>query len=181
MTDNRSSITTRVGDRGTTFLFSGEEVPKDCPRTEAYGDLDELVSVLGIARSLTASEEVREVLLRLQRDLFVAGSELATSPEHVPLLKSRIDAAKLANFEAERDAWERRIEMPKGFILPGGTPGAGHLDLARAIARRLERKIVRLQREKQIDNVSLQVWINRISDFLWLLARFEEGARTLLK
>jgi cob(I)alamin adenosyltransferase len=175
------SITTKVGDHGTTFLFSGEEVAKDCPRTEAYGDLDELVSVLGIARSLSASAELRDELMALQRELFVAGSELATSTEHVPLLKTRIDAARLAAFESKRDAWEARIEMPKGFVLPGGTPAAGHLDLARAVARRLERKVVRLQREKLIDNPSLLVWINRVSDFLWLLARFEEGERTILK
>lgn len=177
----KASITTRVGDRGTTFLFSGEEVPKDSPRTEAYGDLDELVSVLGVARSLSNRPEVRDVLLVLQRELFIAGSELATAAEHVPLLKQRIDAQMLAAFEAQRDEWETRIAMPTGFIIPGGTPSAAHLDHARAIARRAERKIVRLQREGLISNVSLLVWINRVSDFLWLLARYEEGERTLLK
>lgn len=177
----KSSITTKVGDKGTTFLFSGEEVPKDSPRTEAYGDIDELVSVLGVARSLSTKPEVRDAILALQRELFVAGSELATAIEHVHLLKQRIDQQMLAAFEAQRDEWEQRIDMPSGFIIPGGTAAAAHLDLARAISRRAERKVVRLQREGLIDNPALLVWINRISDFLWILARHEEGAATTLK
>ncbi len=177
----KSSITTKVGDKGTTFLFSGEEVPKDSPRTEAYGDIDELVSVLGIARGVSARPEIRDAILALQRELFVAGSELATAIEHVHLLKQRIDERMLAAFEAQRDEWEQRISMPSGFIIPGGTPAAAHLDHARAIARRAERKIVRLQREGLIDNRTLLVWINRVSDFLWILARYEEGTAATLK
>jgi cob(I)alamin adenosyltransferase len=177
----KPSITTKVGDRGTTFLFSGEEVPKDSPRTEAYGDIDELVSVLGVARSLSAKPEIRDALLALQRELFVAGSELATESAHVHLLKQRIDARMLAAFEAQRDEWEHRITMPTGFIIPGGTPAAAHIDQARSIARRAERKIVRLQREGLIENPTLLVWVNRVSDFLWILARYEEGAATMLK
>lgn len=177
----KSSITTKVGDKGTTFLFSGEEVPKDSPRTEAYGDIDELVSVLGVARSVSTKPEICETILNLQRELFVAGSELATASEHVHLLKQRIDAAKLKAFESLRDEWEARIKMPDGFIIPGGTPAAAYIDHARTIARRCERKIVRLQRDGLIDNRPLLVWMNRLSDFLWILARYEEGAKTLLK
>lgn len=177
----KSSITTKVGDKGTTFLFSGEEVPKDSPRTEAYGDLDELVSVLGVARSLAQKPEIADAVLSLQRELFIAGSELATEREHVHLLKQRIDAAMLAAFEAQRDEWESRIAMPSGFVLPGGTAAAAHLDQARSIARRCERKVVRLQREGFIDNKPLLVWINRVSDFLWILARYEESGQTMLK
>jgi cob(I)alamin adenosyltransferase len=76
---SKSSITTKVGDRGTTFLFSGEEVFKDSPRTETYGDVDELVSVLGVARCQSVQTEVRDTLLEIQRDLFLAGAELATA------------------------------------------------------------------------------------------------------
>lgn len=178
-----SSITTRVGDRGTTFLFSGEEVPKDCARTEAYGDLDELVSVLGVARCHAANEEVREELLSIQRDLFTAGAELATAIDHVGLLKGRIDAAMLAAFEARRDALEARLTMPDGFVIPGGSgsPGAAHIDQARAIARRLERKAVGLSRAGLVANPNLLVWMNRLSDHLWLLARHEEGRSLSLK
>ena len=175
------SITTKVGDRGTTFLFSGEEVPKDSPRTSAYGDLDELVSVLGLARATTKRADVRAAVLALQRELFVAGAELATSSRRVKLLQQRVDAARLADLEARRDALEKRIRMPAGFILPGGTLAAAHLDHARTLARRLERRVVGLTRRKLVRNPDLIVWLNRLSDYLWLLARREEGPAVLLK
>lgn len=177
------SITTKVGDRGTTFLFSGEEVPKDSPRTEAYGDLDELVSVLGVARCHVTQDAVREALLALQRDLFTAGAELATAIDHLDLLRHRIDEAALRIFEARRDALEARIAMPDGFIIPGGSGSvaAAHIDHARTIARRVERKAVTLSRAGLIRNPHLLVWLNRLSDYLWLLARCEEGRSLSLK
>ena len=177
----KNSITTRVGDHGTTFLFSGEEVPKDSPRTDAYGDLDELVSVLGLAKAHAAQPETKDIITGLQRELFVAGTELATSCEHLSRLKQRIDADALQRFELQRDALEARIAMPSGFILPGGTPGGAYLDHARTIARRLERKVVGIHRAGLIANEYLLIWLNRVSDFLWLLARYEEGSATTLK
>lgn len=177
------SITTRVGDKGTTFLFSGEEVPKDSPRTEAYGDLDELVSVLGIARFHALLERVGEAILALQRDLFTVGAELATAADHVGLLKDRLGEADLKSFEAKRDELEASIAMPDGFIIPGGSGSlaAAHIDHARTIARRLERKVVTLARANLIANPHLVVWLNRLSDYLWLLARLEEGHSLSLK
>lgn len=179
----KSSITTRVGDKGTTFLFSGEEVFKDSPRTDTYGDVDELVSVLGVARCQVVHDEVREILLELQRDLFTVGAELATAIDHVGLLKHRIDQDHLNLFESRRDGLEARIAMPDGFIIPGGSGsvGAAHIDHARTIARRLERKTVSLSRAGLISNPQLLVWMNRLSDFLWLLARFEEKQSLSLK
>lgn len=178
-----ASITTKVGDKGTTFLFSGEEVPKDSPRTMAYGDLDELVSALGVARCHVQNGEVAADLLMIQRDLFIVGAELATAVDHIGLLKHRIGEAELKAFEARREALEARIAMPDGFIIPGGTgvPGAAYIDFARAIARRVERRAVRLQRAGLIDNPHLLVWLNRLSDYLWLLARLEEGESLELK
>jgi cob(I)alamin adenosyltransferase len=175
----RPSITTKVGDKGTTFLFSGEEVPKDSPRTEAYGDLDELVSVLGVARC--HARRSKQAILDLQRRLFLVGTELATTPRYLRLLKGRIDEGELAVLDQRRERLERRIRMPKGFIIPGGTPAAAHLDHARAIARRLERKVTGLHRRQLVKNKHLLIWLNRLSDYLWLLARFEEGGKTLLK
>lgn len=178
-----SSITTRVGDRGTTFLFSGEEVPKDSARTEACGDLDELVSALGVARCHALNERVQASLLDLQRDLFTAGAEMATSLDHVDLLKTRVDESHLRAFESQREQLEARIRMPDGFIIPGGSGSlaAAHLDHARTIARRVERRAVRLQRDGLLANPHLLVWLNRISDYLWLLARMEEGRSLTLK
>ena len=180
---SKPSITTKVGDRGTTFLFSGEEVFKDSPRTETYGDLDELVSVLGVARCQSVQTEVRDTLLEIQRDLFLAGAELATAIDHVGMLKARIDETALQVFEQRRDALEARITMPDGFIIPGGSGslGAAHIDHARTIARRLERKTVSLSRSGLVANPHLLVWMNRLSDFLWLLARVEERQSLSLK
>lgn len=177
------SITTRKGDRGTTYLLSGEEVQKDSARTMAYGDLDELVSVLGIARCHVENEEIRREILELQRDLFSAGAELATSPEKVPHLKQRIEEADLAKFDAQREKWEQRVKMPDGFIIPGGVDslGAAHLDHARTVARRVERRVVRLVRENLVENDVLLRWFNRFSDYLWLIARIEEGESLSLR
>lgn len=175
------SITTRTGDKGTTHLFSGEKVSKNGPQTNAYGDLDELVSILGIARSLSTDPRTRQSLIALQRQLFIVGSELATTKEFLTLLGRRVDDAMLDNLDRERDALEASLKPTGGFILPGGTPAAAHIDLARAVARRCERKAVGLLEAGLIDNTVLIVWLNRLSDFLWLLARQEEGDATLLK
>jgi len=175
------SITTKVGDKGTTFLLSGEEVPKDSERTDAYGDLDELVSILGVAHSLCRHPGMTDTITEIQRDLFVAGAEMATSADHVDLLVRRIDEEALAALERRSGDLEARIVMPSGFILPGGTPGAAQLDVARAVARRCERKVAGLVRKGLVGNVHLLVWFNRLSDYLWLLARQEEGSRTELK
>jgi cob(I)alamin adenosyltransferase len=176
-----SSITTRIGDKGTTQLFSGETVSKNCSRTNAYGDLDELVSVLGVARAMTSKPDVAQTLITLQRKLFVVGAELATTPDALALLGQRVDEAMLAELDAARDALEERLPPPTGFILPGGTPAAAHIDLARSIARRCERKAVGLRDAGELDNSFLIVWLNRLSDYLWLLARWEEGGATLPK
>lgn len=180
---SKPTITTKVGDKGTTFLFSGEEVFKDSPRTETYGVLDELVSVLGVARCHATHPELGASILEVQRELFTVGAELATAIDHVGMLKHRIDAAALAAFEQRRDRLEERVTMPDGFIVPGGSgsKAAAHLDHARAIARHLERRAVSLSRAGLTANPHLLVWVNRLSDYLWLLARLEEGTPLTLK
>lgn len=175
------SITTKVGDRGTTFLFSGEEVSKDCARTNAYGDVDELVSVLGVARAQATKLDIRDTVFWLQSELFIVAAELATETDALTLIKERIDEARLTQLDDRRVALEAKIKMPKGFIIPGGTPVAAFIDHARTIARRCERRAVGLHTEGLIHNGHLLVWLNRLSDFLWLLARYEEGDATVLK
>jgi len=176
-----NSITTKVGDQGMTYLFSGEQVPKNGPRTDAYGDIDELVSVLGVARSQSDRPGIRDTLFWVQVELFVVAAELATDTIHLDLVRERIDEARLGQLERRREALEAEINMPKGFIIPGGTPVAAVIDHARTIARRCERKAVGLARDGLIHNPHLLVWLNRLSDFLWLLARYEEGDATVLK
>lgn len=175
------SITTGNGDGGMTRLFSGEEVPKDCARTDAYGDCDEMCSVLGVARAESRNEEIRAAILDIQRRIFVLNAELATSVDAVERLRERVDEAMLEDLDRRRREWEERIEMPAGFVIPGGTVAAGHLDHARTIARRCERKVTGLMRGGDVRNPLVLVWLNRLSDYLWLLARAEEGDRRLCK
>jgi ATP:cob(I)alamin adenosyltransferase len=177
----RSSIITRTGDKGSTRLFSGEEVPKDSERPDAYGDVDELVSLIGIAVSLARKPAVIERLRDLQRALFIVGAELATDTTHVDSLSQRIDADDVHRMEDWCISAEARIPEPSGFILPGGTTAAAHVDYARAVARRLERRIIGLVRRDLVINEHLLVWMNRASDLLWILAREEEGEQTMLK
>jgi cob(I)alamin adenosyltransferase len=181
MADQNNSIVTRTGDEGRTRLFSGEEVDKDHPRTCAYGDLDELVSLLGLAAAMVRNDSVQAQLRSLQRQLFVAGTELATSAAHQEKLADRIDASQVARLDNACAELEAAIPMPNGFILPGGTAAAAQIDHARTVARRLERRVVGLMREQEVSNQHLIVWLNRLSDLLWLLARKEEGDQVLLK
>lgn len=176
-----NSIVTRSGDGGKTRLFSGEEVDKDHPRTRAYGDVDELVSILGVAAASAEHPGVPDLLHTVQRRLFLVGAELAVTPGHVSDLGERIDASRVEEIDRWCESLEERIEMPKGFILPGGTIGAAHMDHARTVARRVERGVVGLTRDGEVENAHLTVWLNRLSDLLWLLAREEEGTKTILK
>ena len=172
------SITTKIGDKGTTRLFTGQEVSKCSARPDAYGDLDELVSMLGLAKTLVKQEELPKLLENVQQILFQAGAELASdgTPYTDPVGHERV-----AEIDALAADLEARIEMPQGFILPGGTQAGATLDVARTIARRLERKVVRMTEDGLLDNPHLIVWLNRLSDSLWLCARFEEGDATKAK
>ena len=170
------SITTKAGDTGQTRLFSGEKISKNAPQTHAYGDIDELVSLLGIARAY--SDTAASEILALQSQLFIIGSELATTPTKSARLPQRITASLVAEMDAQCQALESRIVMPTTFVLPGGTVLAAHLDVARAVARRCERNIVSLHDAGLLENPLILVWMNRLSDYLWLLAREAEGSQT---
>lgn len=176
------SITTKTGDRGLTRLFSGEKVLKNSPRLEAYGDLDELVSLLSVARHHLQNENLKDDILFLQRNLFNVASELATTNERLSRLKQRVDAPMLQELEKKRVALENQVEIPKGFVIPGGNSlSASYLDLARCVARRCERKIVGLLEQKEITNETVLVWFNRLSDYLYLMARLEEKVPLLVR
>jgi cob(I)alamin adenosyltransferase len=169
------------GDGGMTKLFSGEQVPKNSARTDAFGDLDELVSILGVARASSRRKEVREAVLEIQRNLFVIGSELATSADKVQRLLVRVDAEMVRELNRKYGKLQARMKPLNGFIIPGGNSSAAHIDLARAIARRCERKVAGLVLSRAIRNQLLLVWMNRLSNYLWLLARQEEGKSTMVK
>ncbi|MFA6166692.1 MAG: cob(I)yrinic acid a,c-diamide adenosyltransferase [Gemmatimonadaceae bacterium] len=166
-------IYTRTGDEGDTGLFGGGRVSKDHPRVEAYGDIDELNAVLGQARSIDMMPRIDEVLAPIQRDLFAIGALLATpdlAKMHEQLAKARISDERIAQMERSIDDGEAELEPLKAFIMPGGTPKAAALHVARTVCRRAERAVVRLQRDVEVPQVVI-VYLNRLSDLLFVLAR----------
>ena len=164
-------IYTKVGDGGDTYLFGGGKVRKDHPRVNAYGDVDELNSVLGWAASLTQDSEIRGALEFVQKELFVLGADLATPPDaRPPKAVPRIGAKEIARLEKAIDKISKRLPALTHFILPGGSSLGSALHLARAVCRRAERVLVPLMESDQsIRNT--QIYINRLSDFLFVLAR----------
>ena len=166
-------IYTRTGDAGSTGLFGGGRVEKDDPRVEAYGEIDELNAVLGMARAVEMMPRIDEVLVPIQRDLFSLGALLATPDRDKmkqQLVKARIDDARVAELEQLIDEGEAELEPLKAFILPGGTPKAAALHVARTVCRRAERRVVALQREVELPQLVV-VYLNRLSDLLFVLAR----------
>ena len=166
-------IYTRTGDEGDTGLFGGGRVSKDHPRVEAYGDIDELNAVLGQARSIDMMPRIDEVLAPIQRDLFAIGALLATpdlAKMHEQRATARISDERIAQLERSIDDGEAELEPLKAFIMPGGTPKAAALHVARTVCRRAERAVVRLQRDVEVPQVVI-VYLNRLSDLLFVLAR----------
>jgi cob(I)alamin adenosyltransferase len=177
-------IYTKTGDDGTTALFGGGRVAKDDLRVEAYGTVDELNSVLGVAVAALApgteaSDALRALIYRLQGDLFVVGAALATLPEARERAAGRraprLGADRIASLEAEIDRYWDALPPLRNFILPGGTPAAASLHLARAVARRAERRVVALARTTDVD-AQIGVYLNRLSDLLFVLARAANAA-----
>lgn len=166
-------IYTRTGDAGQTGLFGGGRVYKDDPRVEAYGEVDELNAFLGAARAVEVMPRIDEVLVPIQRDLFSIGALLATpnlEKMHDHLAKAQIDDARIVSLEKEIDACDRELEPLRAFIVPGGTPKAASLHIARTVCRRAERRVIHLQREVEIPQIVI-VYLNRLSDLLFTLAR----------
>jgi cob(I)alamin adenosyltransferase len=166
-------IYTKTGDRGDTGLFGGGRVAKDHPRVAAYGDVDELNSVLGLARATEPMPRIDDVLLPIQRDLLAIGALLATpNPEKMRehLAKARVDDRRIGELERAIDAGDLEIEPLKAFIIPGGTKKAATLHVCRTVCRRAERSVVALQETEAIPPLAV-VYLNRLSDLLFTLAR----------
>jgi len=162
-------IYTRKGDLGMSSLLSGEKVPKDDIRLEAYGALDELQAQLGMARALTHSEEVRPILTEIQRDISAACSELASGPEVRARLPRQLGASDTERLERCIDSFTARFPLPRHFILPGRTADSAALHVARTVCRRAERHIVAVNRALGGYDEIL-VYFNRLSDLLFVLA-----------
>jgi cob(I)alamin adenosyltransferase len=162
-------IYTKTGDAGETGLWGGQRVPKDSARVQAYGTVDECNAAIGVARASGMEAGLDAILARIQDQLFVVGADLATpgAAANIP----RVGSEEIAFLERSIDALEEQLEPLKQFILPGGTPAAAQLHLARTICRRAERWVVALSREAPAPNEQVGVYLNRLSDCLFVLAR----------
>ncbi|HEU5303390.1 MAG TPA: cob(I)yrinic acid a,c-diamide adenosyltransferase [Gemmatimonadales bacterium] len=166
-------IYTRTGDAGETGLFGGGRVPKDHPRVAAYGDIDELNSVIGMIRATEPVELFDDLLQSIQHDLFAIGGHLATpDPERVTqaLEKASVSPEQVARFERVIDEADRELAPLRAFVLPGGSPKAAAMHLGRTVCRRAERSVVGLAHDSQVPGLFL-VYLNRLSDLLFTLAR----------
>lgn len=169
-------IYTKKGDDGTTGLLFGGRVAKDALAPEAYGAVDELVAALGVARSL-ADGDLAEELLRIQRDLFVVGAEVATAPPNRHKLEPAVSLTTtemVERLEAAIDAVVDEVGMPSEFVVPGQAPLPAALDVARTVARRAERRVVTYIANGGLENSEVVPYLNRLADYLYMLARVTE-------
>jgi len=171
-------IYTRTGDDGSTGMLYGGRIAKDDTGPEAYGTVDEAASALGVARTL-ADGHLAAAVLRVQRDLFVVGAELATGTGNRDKLTdgiSRVTAAMVESLEHAIDEVVAEVGMPAGFVVPGGNRAAAALDLARSVVRRAERRAVTHCRAAGIEDSHAVPYLNRLADYLYMLARAAEGS-----
>ena len=169
-------IYTRTGDTGDTGLYGGQRVSKDDVRVESYGTVDEANAALGVAAAHLTDNELQGLVARLQSELFIVGSDLATpltrEDQSGKAIVPRIDEKHAAALEPLIDQFEAELTPLRNFILPGGDPGATYLHLARTILRRAERRTVTLVRTAPDDtNEAVVPYLNRLADLLFVLAR----------
>ena len=175
------SIATKTGDDGTTGLMYNRRLSKCHPRVEAYGTVDELNAALGMARAAATDAAAKDQLISTQKDLVILMGELATAPEDLPrFLKDGFSTVR-PEMTAKLDAIVREIESQnvsfKDWATPGGNPAAAALDVARVTCRRAERRVCTLREAGQVQNAEIIVFLNRLSDALWLMARHAEEKR----
>ncbi len=173
----RKRVYTKYGDKGETSLLYGGRVSKNSPHTEAYGITDEAVSALGLARSLSEDQRVKDIVRDLQRDLFTIAAELATDPEKYELFQQHftpVTEAMVEDLENTIDSLEEEFQMPTVFVLPGGTPASSALDMSRTSIRTAERRVVALSEIGGLTNPLIINYLNRLGDLLFVLARYHD-------
>jgi cob(I)alamin adenosyltransferase len=176
----RDRIYTKAGDDGTTGLFYGGRVAKDSELPTAYGTVDEAQAVLGLARAAAGPGELAELLVVLMRDLYVLMAELATMPANRHKLQpgaSSVTAEMVLALEAQIDALDARFDPPTEFVVPGGNAVAAWLDLGRTVVRRAERHALRAAPAPS----HVVPYLNRLSDLLWTMARWQEGTSLIAR
>ncbi len=162
------SISTKTGDNGQTTLWSGERIDKNSPRVEAYGSVDELNSSIAEAKHLAKSDKIKQLLIEIQNDLFRVTGALASRGD----FKYPITEADVERVTTYVHDFEKEVPLT-GFVIPGSTRPSAKLDTCRTIARRAERRILSLAENEDVPSPVLK-YINRLSDLLYMMARFEE-------
>jgi cob(I)alamin adenosyltransferase len=167
-------ISTKKGDKGFTGLLGGKRVPKYHLRPETYGTLDELNSFVGMARAVSKDQKVKKTLLTIQNHFFIIGSELALSQKDRSLLKGEINQKEVDWLSRLSTDFEASLKPEPKFVIYGGTLVSSILDVARAVSRRAERRVAEMKSKKMLHNLKILEYLNRLSDVLYLLARYEE-------
>ncbi|MBN2466964.1 MAG: cob(I)yrinic acid a,c-diamide adenosyltransferase [Deltaproteobacteria bacterium] len=162
----------KKGDGGETSLLTGDRVSKASLRPETYGTLDEATSALGLAKALTRNEEIRGMIETIQQDLVVLGAELASEKRGEGVY--RIGSQRTVRLEQWIDELQKEVSLPHEFVYPGANSVSAALDLARAIMRRAERRAVSLKEAGFLDNPDVHAYLNRLADFLFVIARYAE-------
>jgi cob(I)alamin adenosyltransferase len=169
-----AKIYTKTGDKGETGLFGGGRVPKHSTRIEAYGTVDELNSFIGLTVTEVKDDKVKALLEKIENELFTVGSNLA-APENGKeknKIIPEVSESFIKDAESEIDSFEEKLEPLKNFILPGGSKGAALLHVCRTVCRRAERNVTALKSE-EIINDNIVIFLNRLSDLFFVLARYE--------
>lgn len=170
-----AKVTTGTGDAGYTSLLGNQRVPKYDERPETFGTVDEATSALGLARAFTQDDRARDIILRMQQDLYMLMAELATPPEHQKAVGVRMTPERVAWLEHLEDELKQEVNIPNKFVIPGDSREGAALDLARTVIRRAERLAARLQHEGVVTNPDVLRYLNRLSDAVFILARYLEA------
>ncbi|HXL37418.1 MAG TPA: cob(I)yrinic acid a,c-diamide adenosyltransferase [Ktedonobacteraceae bacterium] len=174
-----AKVTTGTGDTGYTGLLGEQRVPKYDPRPDTFGTVDEATSALGLARAMTSDPKVKEIIYQIQQELYMLMGELATTPENYEKMGLSMTIEHVQHLEQVEEHLKREVEIPNKFIIPGDTPVGAALDLARAIIRRAERMAVKLLHDRVIQNGEVVRYLNRLSDLIFILARYVEVKSSL--
>lgn len=177
-----AKVTTGTGDTGYTGLLGEQRVPKYDPRPDTFGTVDEATSALGLARAVARDPKVKEILFRIQNELYLLMGELATPPENYEAMTKqglRVTPEHVKWMEQIEEELKQEVEIPNRFIIPGDTVDGAALDLARTIIRRAERMAVKLLHDNVITNGEVIRYLNRLSDLVFIIARYIEVKSSL--
>ncbi|HLJ36570.1 MAG TPA: cob(I)yrinic acid a,c-diamide adenosyltransferase [Ktedonobacteraceae bacterium] len=174
-----AKVTTGTGDTGYTGLLGDQRVAKYDPRPDTFGTVDEATSALGLARAMTKDTRAKEIIFHIQQELYLLMAELATPPENYEKMGFRMTIEHVQGLEKTEEELKQEVEIPNKFIIPGDTPDGAALDLARTIIRRAERMTVKLLHDHVIENTEVVRYLNRLSDLVFILARYIEVKSTL--